>query len=530
MKKGFFIAVSVLLSMFTYAQTVQDAQKEIDNENYFKARGILLKLLNDPAADKTEVAYYIGNAFLKNEDPDSAKIFYKMAVNPDPKNASFISYLASGRLALLAKDTTQVSKNFTRALQLTKSKNANVFYEIGDAYFRPAVFNLSAATSNLEEAHRLDSKNTTIMLELGDAHLENSTNDNSEGGKAMNLYEDAVQINDKLALGYIKMGRLDMGGRIYDQAIENFNKALQIDQRYPVVHKELGQAYYYTHQYDKMIQEFQTYINLSPGDTKARISLLTLLWNNKDYQKCADEAAKGLKSEPNNIDYLRYLIYSDYELKNYKDGYDAMQQLRKVPNIQLKPRDIIYAARLANSQGDTTQAFDLFSKAIANDSANCDLLGEYAKALYIAKHYDEASKQYVNKKNRCGDLSSLDIYYLGRAYLIIDDSINADTTFGEFIKRNPTSPDGYFWRARTNLKIGKLDDFLSLPYYQKYIEVASSDLVKYKANLVEAYIYLGTYYMEKQKDKAKAKESFEKAHDIDPNDQDVNEYLKQINK
>ncbi len=503
MKKGFFIAVSIFLTGVTYAQTLQDAQKEIDNENYYKARVILLKLLSDPAVDKTETAYYLGNAFLRSDDADSAKIFYKMAVNPDPKNGVPISYLASGRLALLSKDTTQASKNFTRALQLTKSKNANIYYEIGDAYFRPNIINLSAAISNLDEAHRMDSKNTTITLELGDAHLANSANDNSEGGKAMNLYENATEQNDKLALGWIKIGRLDMGGRIYDQAIEAFNKALAIDQRYPVVHKELGQAYYWTRQYDKMIQEFQTYINLSPGDSKARISLLEMLFSNKDYDKCADEAAKGLKNDPNNVDYLRFLTYCDYELKRYKDGYDVMKQLMQTPNIKLKQRDLIYAARLANSQGDTTQALSLYPQALAVDSSNCDLLGEYAKALYIAKHYDEATKQYAAKKSKCSDLSSLDIYYLGRAYLIMSDSIMADTTFGEFIKRNPTSPDGYFWRARTNLKIGKLEDFLSYPYYQKYIEVASADPVKYKSNLVESYDYLGTYYLEKEKDKTR---------------------------
>ncbi len=102
----------------------------------------------------------------------------------------------------------------------------------------------------------------------------------------------------------------------------------------------------------------------------------------------------------------------------------------------------------------------------------------------------------------------------------------ADTSFAEFIIRNPTSPDGYYWRAITNLKIGKLEDFRALPYYQKYIEVAGVDPQKYKNNLVEAYTYLGVANFEKNK--ALAKENFNKALELDPTNADAMELLKQI--
>jgi tetratricopeptide (TPR) repeat protein len=103
----------------------------------------------------------------------------------------------------------------------------------------------------------------------------------------------------------------------------------------------------------------------------------------------------------------------------------------------------------------------------------------------------------------------------------------ADTTFAEFITRNPTSPDGYYWRAQANLKIGKFEDYNAFPYYQKYIEIAGKDPQKYKKNLVEAYIYLGVYYFEK--DKLLAKENLMKALELDPNDTYAQDFLKQLN-
>ena len=148
--------------------------------------------------------------------------------------------------------------------------------------------------------------------------------------------------------------------------------------------------------------------------------------------------------------------------------------------------------------------------------------------MYGAKHYQESVDQYQGKKAKCGDLKTIEFYYLGRAYLLLDDSIDADTSFATFISKSPTTPDGYYWRARTNLKIGKFEDYNSLPYYQKYIELAEPNAAKFKDNLIESYQYLGVYYISKLKDKEKAKLYLNKALELDPNNQDTIDFLKQI--
>jgi tetratricopeptide (TPR) repeat protein len=526
MKKVVFITSLLLLVISMFAQSIQDAQQQIDNENYFKAKGILWKLLNDPAANKVEIYYYLGNAYLKADDADSAKIFYRLVATPDNKTP--FGSVAAGRLNLLGKNKDAAKLDFQRAAQISKSKNANVFFEIGDAYLRPTITDLTEAISNLEKANDLDPKNTSIMLELGDAYLENAQNDNTMGGKAMNKYEGAIAINPKLAVAYIKKGQLAMNGRIYDDAISAFNKALEIDPNLNLVHLKLGDAYYYTKQFDKMIVEYKKYIDLSPGDIKARTIILQQLFNNKEYDKVIDEATKGLKTDPNNMDFLRFILYSDFELKRYKDGSDALSKLMAVPNIKLRPRDILYGARLSNAIGDTTMATQLYTQALANDTGNCDLISEYAKALFQSKRYAQADTMYNYKKAKCGSLTALEYYYLGRVYLLLDDSINADTTFGEFIKLSPTTPDGYYWRARTNLKIGKPDEFNSFPWYSKYIDVVTTAGTqdKFKSNMNEAYDYLGAYYFEK--DKPKSKSYFQKVLESDPNDEFANEFMKQF--
>ncbi len=527
MKKVFSMVALVLSLYVLSAQTLQDAQHEIDNENYFHAKQILSKLMNDPNANKADVAYYMGNAYLKSDDADSALVFYKKVFNPDTKTA--LGHVALGRIALLSKNPAEATVNFTRATQLTKQKNANIYYEIGDAYFSPKVISLSAAISNFESAYNLDNKNCQIMIALGDAYLENSSTDNTMGGKAMNKYEAASDACKTNPLALIKMGRLAVRGRIYDQAIESFNKALAIDQKYPIVYKELAEAYYLSKQYDKVKPNYEKYIALSPGDNQAKTSLITLYFQSKEYDKAIEESTRGLANDPSNYVFQRVIAFSNFELKRYKEAAEASAKFWANPAKKVKDIDYIYSARIAAQAGDTTTALNYFKVALANDSSNCDLLGEYAKVLFQAKHFSESIAQYAFKKDKCGKLNSVEVFYLGRCYYSAGDSLMADTTFAEFTQRNPTSPDGYMWRALTNLKIGKPEDFNAYPYYLKYIEIAGSDPVKYKRNLPDAYSYVGIYNFEKLKDKEKAKENFSKALEIDPTNSIALEYMKQYN-
>jgi tetratricopeptide (TPR) repeat protein len=528
MRKVFSIVVLVCSVFVLSAQTLQDAQREIDNESYFKAKQILFKLLKDGAVSKNDVAYYLGNAYLKSDDADSAKVFYKMAFNPDTKSA--LGYIANGRLSLLAKDKAAAKLSFDRAVQTTKGKVANIYYEIGDAYFRPTVIDLPAAITNFEAAYNLDNKSTTIMLALGDAYLENSANDNTMGGKAMNKYEAAADANKQLALAWIKTGRLSVRGRMYDQAIESFKKGLEIDQQFPIVYKELAEAYYLTKQYDKVTPNFQKYIDLSPGDNQARTTLASLYFQTKEYDKAIDESTKGLANDPTNFIFQRVIAFANYELKRYKEAAEASKKFWDNPNHKIKDVDYTYSAKIAAQVGDTAAAFNYFTIALENDSS-CELMGEYGKVLFQAKHYKEAIAVYISKKEmqKCGRLNSVELYYLGRAYINSGDSIMADTTFAEFITRNPTSPDGYYWRASTNVRfqLQKAETFPALPYYQKYIEVAGVDPVKYKRNLVEAYGYSGAYYLSK-KDKETAKPLVLKALELDPADEIALELMKQF--
>lgn len=528
--KSVFVFLSVLcVSIGASAQTIADAQKEIDNENYFKARQILYKVLAAGSVSKNDVYYYLGNAYLKDDDVDSAKFFYKQVFNADTRTA--LGYVANGRLALLAKNKADAKTNFDRALQTSKSKNANIFYEIGDAYLRPEVTDAPLAVQNLESAFNLDNKNVITVVALADAYMANSANDQSMAGKAMNKYEYATELDSKAVLAWVKQGRIWLSGKVYDKAIECYKKAIELDPNASLPYKELGEAYYFTKQYDKMADNFKIYISKNPEDIRARKALMEMYFKNKDYEKAAEEANKGLLIAADDVDYLRFQFYSNYEMKRYKDGYEAMKRFWDIPNVKAKPRDYVYSAKIASQFGDTARAMKFYTVALQNDSLNCDLLGDYASALYKAKRYREAITQYVAKKENCTRFTNVDLYYLGRSYISIADSVNADSTFSELIAKYPNSIDGYYWKAQTNVINFKIsaDVFSALPLYQKVIEIGEKDTKTHKAKLIEAYNINGLYQYEKMKSNEQAKAFFMKSLELDPNDGTATEMLKAIN-
>ena len=305
--------------------------------------------------------------------------------------------------------------------------------------------------------------------------------------------------------------------------------AIKVDANLALAYKELGEVYYLSKQYDKVGAMFKKYMELNSDDAAAKFQYINFLFSIKDYENAITETNKALQSEPNSAIYLRVLAASNLELKRYKDGYEAVKRFWAIPDVKAKAIDYVNSAKLASFTGDTTNAILYFTTALQNDSTNCDLLSEYAKALYLAKRFPDAVAYYNKKQANCGSLTALDIFNVGRAYYFNKEYATADTFFAQFIARTPTTPDGYLWRGK-NLAL--LDDqtnpkFIALPYYQQFVEKFAADPVKNKRGLSESYLYIGSYYAQNN-DITNAKLYFNKMLELDPTDADAMEMLKLI--
>lgn len=542
MKNLKLFAVLILLSSQVFGQSaLDDAKKEIDKENYAKAKNILLKLIGDGSSDIKEVSYYLGNAYLKSDDADSAKVFYRMVGGAENKTA--FGLLAYGRLTLLNGDLKTAKDLFDKAAVKSSMKNAMILSQAGDALFKPNTSDLAEAIRYFEDAYKIDPKNYINMLELGDAYLVNN-----EGGKALSKYESAAELYPKLTLAFIKIGRLNVNGRIYDDAINAYKKAIALEPDYALAHKELAEAYYLSKKFDLAKPEFQRYIELNKDDADAKTKFLMFLFQIKEYDQCASEAQKMLLDDPTNYIILRAIYYSDYELKRYKEGMEIAQRFWvAAPVSKVRPFDYVETAKLATKTGDTTVALKYFTTALAVDTNNGELLSDYGQLMYNTKRYQEAVANYTKKTVRFPNaITFYDFYYIGRANYAIalsfkskkDDAaakdsattyfVAADSAFAKLLPKYASTPDVWQWRAKANNNLdSEMKNGSAKPYYEQFIQVAtkSADPTKYKNFLIESYQYLGAFFLN-AKDTGAARGWLEKAKELDPQNETTNELLK----
>lgn len=518
MKRLPLFLVGLFTANFIAAQTLEEGKLALKNENFPKARNILRKIYAETGDKKS--AYYLGNAYLRLDEPDSAKIFYNIGAT-DGKTA--YAYLSAARIAVLDNNLTKAKSDLNLAAVTSKMKDAEVLYQAGDALYKPTTVDLAAAISFFEDAYKVDTKHWANMLELGDAYL-----DNNEGGKAMSKYESGAEINKTLALPQIKIGRLSNRGKMYENAVDAYKKAINLDPNNPLPYWEIGEVYYLSKQYDKAKESFQKYLQLNTDDEQANLKLIVLLNQLKDYEQVIAESKKLLQKDPKNYVLYRALMYSYFEQKNYTEGQNAMKNFwENVPANKVKAYDYTISAKIAATQKDTATVFNYYEKAIEMNPKDADLAAEYAKALYDAKKYDKAITVYNDLISKFGG-SSLDYYYLGRSYYITKNYATSDSTFAKFIEKQPTSPDGYKWRAKANTFLDpEMKTGASKPYYEKLIELLKNDPQKYKKDLVEAYHYLAIYAHTK-KDMPAVKSYLEQAVAIDPSNKETQELINSL--
>ena len=538
MKSLKVFAVLLTLSSGLCAQSsLDDGRRELDKENFVKAKNILLKTYIDGTAEKITSAYYLANAYLRLDDVDSAKMYYRVA---GLDNKTIYGLLSAGRLTLLNGDKAKAKEYFEKAAITSKMKNSEVLYQIGDAWFKPTTTDLNEAIKNFEDAYKLDNKNYINMLELGDAYL-----DNNEGGKAMSKYESAAEVNKSLTLAWIKIGRLNVRARTYDDAIAAYNKAIALEPDYAIAHKELAESFFLSKKYDKAKPEFKRYIELNKDDADAKTKFLSFLFSIKEYEQTNTEALDMRKDDPNNYLILRALVYANYELKRYKEGLDFAKIFwGAAPSTKVKPMDYVYTAKLATQNGDTSMALQYFNTALVADSNNADLLSDYGKLMWNTKRYYEAISVYNNKIAKFSG-TFYDYYYLGRAKYQIAAGFNkgkdkmskdsatiyfvgADSAFAQLTAKFPTTPDGWQYRAKTNNNLDpEMKTAAAKPFYEEFIKVAeaSSDPTRYKNFLIESYQFLGAYYLNK-KDNGTARGYLNKALELDPASEFTKELMK----
>lgn len=531
MKKYTLVALSLISLTFAQAQTLEEAIKKTDNERYEEAGKVFRALIAKEATNATNYFYY-GENYYKSDDLDSAIIVWKKGNSIDAANP--LSMVGMGKSLWLKGDTTAGKKFFDTAISSTKNKNAEVLRQIGACLTQAEKNSLTCAESFLRTAVKLDPKNIDGHLLLGDVLLElNPTN----ATEAMKSYNAAIDIQ-RVAKAIVRKAKIYQRAQNPQLADELYNEAEAAEPNYAPAYREHAELAMRFNQTSKAIQKWQKYLELNDNNY-SRYRYASALFTGKKYAEAITEFENVHKNGFKNFYSSRLLAYSLYEVNAESTDTTAFEKAKAsldeffatVPQDKIIGLDYKYQAMILNKLGQKDAALASYEKAAETDSTiAADIYTELAKAFMAEKNYEQAIKYYMKKAEVALDKITVAEYYdLGRAYYFgTKDYAKAAEAYGKVAELAPDYAPAYLGMARSHVNLDPTKaTWAAQVHYEKFISVVKPEEVAGQTkNLIEAYKYLGDFYVNSpSKDAVKAKEVWGKVLELDPADKQAKAFF-----
>ncbi len=553
----------VSLGSSVFAQSLADAKKAIDAEQYQKAKA-MLKNLTVTQAKEDENFFQLGWVYILQDYPDSAKAVFTQGIAANPKSA--LNYVGLGVVARLNKDNASATSNFNTAMGFIGKKDSKPWLYMGKGYLQllpntkaVASADAEAAIAALNKGKLANPKDAEIALELGNAYRSQR---NTSG--AYENYNAALALDPKSPSANVAQGVLWSNAHNFEDAVKQYQAALAIDPNFGPAYREWAETDLNSSFENKAtasdkikegVENYKKYMSLTDRSDETLMRYADFLINAGMYKELQEVAAQLAKSAGSNIRALRYLGYSAYENKEYSTGLTAINNwFAKAEPARILPRDYLYQGRLLIASGkDTVAGVAALKKAADLDSTLVD--AAYDNIIDVYKkpvNYLEQGKAYEEKINKVHGKPLLnEHFYLGFNYYnafrvqsaasktnpaIKPDSsllVKADSALS-YVQKKAVTQLHFYPQYRAYIADYKDADAQNLrglakPHYEELIKILTAKTTPLtdaeKRALADAYAYLGSYAQYHDKDDAKALENFTKARELNPNNYGAKYYF-----
>lgn len=416
-------------------------------------------------------------------------------------------------------------------------KNADVLLGIARAYYE--VKDTANARNYAELALKANKKYGPVYILLGD--LAANAND---GGEAAAQYQQAIYFDPKNPEAYYKYAN------IYRKISpsEAVSKLEELRSQRPDISVDgmAGHIYYLENDFTKAINSFsQAWNNQRDQMTESNLTeyAMSLFFKQKN-QESLDVAKYGLTKNSRDAAFNRLAFFNSTDLKDYDAALNYADALfNKSDSAKFSYFDYTYYGNAYIGKKDYAKGIEMLQKALTMEFDSKAKRAGVVKALSDAykqsDDYANAIKYYEEYLNDVGKASAAD--RAGFAWLYVlqaqdeKDAAKKEAELKQAIKvytdLKNDEPDAADF---TTYKIAQVNSMLdpdtklglAKPYYEELANMINARENKDaadKARLLEAYRYLGYYYMLKN-DKATSDSYWKKVLELDP----TNEAAKQV--
>ncbi len=526
MMRKLMIGLGIVLSTVSLvkAQDAWQGIKAIEVEQYENAKIIFNALIASNPSDASNY-YYLGKAYLKEEDLDSANYWFEkgLSVNPDFS----LNKVGMGALALDANNDSIARIYFEQAVTLSAGKDYSTLLDIGEAYTELGKKDYNAALSYLGRARILEPQNPEIYVAIGDVYLEQAN-----GTEAVRFYNDALKIDPNYVNAHVRTGKLYTRALNYQEAKAAFEKAISIDANYPPTYREYGELEMTAKRYESAVEKYKRYMDLTDKSISSQLRFARFLFAGKQYKESADLIKEIIVKDSSDYVIFRLLGYASYEIKEFPTGLRAMNKFFAMNPRKILPSDYSYLGKLQVKSKMDSIGITNIQIALSMDTSDKSLYSDLSEAYFSMRKFKEAGDAYMKKIEGEPNPSAVDYFFIGRAYYFGGEFVLSDSAFSKLIGVKDDFATAWLYRGRNNFSIDELDgtsEGLAKPYYEKFIELTLNDPnfdpKKHGRDLKEAYKYLGDYHFSVANDKATSKSYWLKVLELDPNDQQAKDVL-----
>jgi tetratricopeptide (TPR) repeat protein len=448
--------------------------------------------------------------------------------------------------------------------------------KIAESYIKDDKVDTALALPFIREAIKIDNKNSDVYMIAGDIYI--LVND---GSKAISYYNQAQFADPKSPTANMKIGNIYVKGRALNAAIPYFEQAIELNASYAPAYRELGQLYSLAGRFEQSKEYFKKYLELTKGNIPAKIRYVNSLFYAKEYDEVIKNVQEIFAIDKSRTYMNRIAGYSCYEKNppDYETALSYMEELfRSVAPERIIPKDYQYMARILvkkniNSPKIADEAIALKAQ-IEKEKSRLAATTNAAEKAKIKANIDEMTpraEKLENETRRAGEevnrayaaygkllelkpddrallseiagaYNSFRQYYgvartlskmlgplpekredymqVGRAYYNAERYQAADSIFLVILKSSPEYVPAYLWIARTYSKMDP-DTKLGLakPKFEKVIDVARPDSVKYESEIMESFGYL-SYYNMMNDNYNKSKEYYNRMITLNPNNKE----------
>jgi len=257
--------------------------------------------------------------------------------------------------------------------------------------------------------------------------------------EAIAEFKKAIEIDPEFVEAYNNLGFVFLKQKSYQEAIDAFSKGIEKDGNYADLYNNLGYAYLSINKYGEAIDELNRALEIN-NDYVNAIFNLCLAYLKSIIDKIQDP---GLPSVPERIEKVKQLLIN----KKTKEQFFKPQYIDTILNY-LEENNFIEAVKtLEKAEHELPQFLD---KYLESEFYLKFMFGGKGKDDEFIIEYAEQLKQAIDKYPNYADLRN----NLGIAYLIRCRNLflNALEEFREALKINPE-----FKKAEKNLKLAEND-------------------------------------------------------------------------